>query len=76
MSVRGAIAAPPRAGCIDYRISFADAISSVIEMKKMSTGAPKTYAELEDEVKRDAVKLFLWCNGFDEKQENEKGAKA
>jgi hypothetical protein len=72
--LRKAIAMPPRLGHIDYEIPFTNAIDAVIEMKKMSTDTPKTYADLEDEVKRDAVRLFLWCNGFDENQKKEKGA--
>ncbi len=47
---------------VGYRISLAGMVNSVIELKKMSTDAPKTYAELEAEVKRDAVRLFLWCD--------------
>ena len=50
-----------KVGC---RISLAGAINSVVEMKKMSTDAPKTYAELEAEVKRDALRLFIWCDNL------------
>jgi len=47
---------------VGYRMALNGMVNSVIELKKMSTDAPKTYAELEAEVKRDAVRLFLWCD--------------
>lgn len=47
---------------VGYRISLAGMVNSVVEMKKMSSDAPKTYAELEAEIKRDALRLFLWCD--------------
>lgn len=50
---------PERVG---YRISLAGMVSSVIEMEKISTDAPKTYAELEADVKKKALELFLWCD--------------
>jgi hypothetical protein len=49
---------------VGYRISLAGMVNSVIEMKKISTDAPKNYAELEAEVKRDAVRLFIWCDNL------------
>ena len=60
--IQRAIAALMPSDRVGYRISLAGMVNSVIEMKKMSTDAPKTYAELEAEVKRDAVQLFLWCD--------------
>jgi hypothetical protein len=50
-----------RIGC---RISLAGMINSVIEMEKRCVDEPKTYAELEADVKRKAIALFLWCDGL------------
>ena len=49
---------------VGYRISLAGMVNSVIEMEKMSTDAPKTYAELEADVKKKALALFIWCDGL------------
>ncbi|MDD3019860.1 MAG: hypothetical protein PHX61_02625 [Alphaproteobacteria bacterium] len=62
--IQRAIAAMMPSDRVGYRISLAGMVNSAIEMKKMSTDAPKTYAELEAEVKRDAVRLFLWCDSL------------
>jgi hypothetical protein len=62
--VRAAMSGLMPSDCVGYRISLAGMVNSVIEMKKISTDAPKTYAELEAEVKRDAVALFLWCDSL------------
>jgi len=47
---------------VGMRISLAGMVNSVIALKTISTDAPKTYQELEAEVKRDAVRLFIWCD--------------
>jgi len=49
---------------VGYRISLAGMVNSVIEMEKMSTDAPKTYAELEADVKKKALALFVWCDNL------------
>lgn len=49
---------------VGYRISLAGMVNSVIEMEKLSTDAPKTYAELEDDVKKKALALFIWCDNM------------
>jgi hypothetical protein len=49
---------------VGYRISLAGMVNSVIEMEKMSSDAPKTYDELEADVKKKALALFLWCDGL------------
>lgn len=58
---------------VGYRISLAGMINSVIEMEKMSTDAPKTYAELEADVKKKALALFFWCDSMT--TQNIKGVK-
>ena len=49
---------------VGYRISLAGMVNSVIETEKMSSDAPKTYAELEADVKKKALALFLWCDSL------------
>ena len=64
LTIRRAIRDLMQSEKVGYRISLAGMVNSVIEMKKISTDAPKTYAELEAEVKRDAIRLFIWCDSL------------
>jgi len=49
---------------VGYRISLAGCVNSVIEMYKIGGYTYKTYTEMEESVKRDAVALFLWMDGL------------
>jgi hypothetical protein len=60
--IRAAMAALPPSERVGYRISLAGMVNSVIEMERMSSDAPKDYANIEADVKEKALELFLWCD--------------
>lgn len=62
--VRAAIMCLNPSDRVGSRISLAGMVNSVIEMERISKDRPEDYADIESEVKRKAVAMFLWCDSL------------